>query len=150
MTRSKLENSCNLGRTSINFENYKKQRNICVNLLRKSKKQYFNNIDVKNVMDNKKFWRTIRPKLSKKCKTTKRIILVENHSVQPTTPFCWGAGGGGCVSDQIFKKGGSLAESQFLEGSCWERGGQAEGGRGCRFYLKNKLKFEISDHKKGL
>ena len=76
MTRSKLENSCNLGRTSINFENYKKQRNICVNLLRKSKKQYFNNIDVKNVMGNKKFWRTIRPKLSKKCKTTKRIILV--------------------------------------------------------------------------
>ena len=76
MTRSKLENSCNLGRTSINFENYKKQRNICVNLLRKSKKQYFNNIDVKNVMDNKKFWRTIRPKLSKKCKTTKRTILV--------------------------------------------------------------------------
>ena len=103
MTRSKLENSCNLGRTSINFENYKKQRNICVNLLRKSKKQYFNNIDVKNVMGNKKFWRTIRPKLSKKCKTTKRIILVENHSVQSTTPFCWGAGGGGCVSDQIFR-----------------------------------------------
>ena len=55
MTRSKLKRRYKLDRTTINFENYKKQRNIFVNLLRKSKKQYFNNIDVKNVTYNKKF-----------------------------------------------------------------------------------------------
>ena len=65
----------------MNFENYKKQRNICVNLLRKSKKQYFNNIDVKNVMDNKKFWKPIRPKFSNKCKTPNTIILFENEKI---------------------------------------------------------------------
>ena len=117
MTRSKLENSCNLGRTSINFENYKKQRNICVNLLRKSKKQYFNNIDVKNVMGNKKFWRTIRPKLSKKCKTTKRIILVENHSVQPTTPFCWGQGVEVAFPTKFSKRGGAWQNPNFYRGN---------------------------------
>ena len=69
MTRSKLKRRYNLDRTTINLEKYKKQRNICVNLLGKSKNQYFNNIDVKNVTDNKKFWKTIRPKFSNKCKT---------------------------------------------------------------------------------
>ena len=53
MTRSKLKRR-NFDRTTINFGKYKRQRNIYVNLLRKSKKQYFNNIGVKNVTDNKK------------------------------------------------------------------------------------------------
>ena len=39
MTRSKLKTRYNLDRTTINLENYTKQRNICVSLLRKSKKQ---------------------------------------------------------------------------------------------------------------
>ena len=55
VTRSKLKRMYNLDRTTINFVNYKKQLNSCVNLVRKSKKQYFNEIDVKNVTDNKKF-----------------------------------------------------------------------------------------------
>ena len=78
MAKSKLKSRYNLDRTTINFENFKKQPNICVNLLRKSKKQYFTNIDVKNVTYNKKFWKTVRPKFSNKCKTVNTIILVEN------------------------------------------------------------------------
>ena len=61
MTRSKLKRKYNLDRTTISFENYKNQRNICVNLTRKNKTQYLNNTDVKNVTDNQKFWKTIRP-----------------------------------------------------------------------------------------
>ena len=52
MTRSKLKRRYNLEKTILNFENCKKQHNICVNLLHKSKTQYFNNTDVKNVMDS--------------------------------------------------------------------------------------------------
>ena len=81
MTNPKLKRRYNLDRTPINFENYKKQRNFCVNLLRKSKKQYFNNIDVKNVTDNKTFWETIRPKFSNKCKTANIIILFEDDKI---------------------------------------------------------------------
>ena len=51
MTRSKLKRKYNLDRATINFEDYKKQHNICVNLLLKRKKQYFNNTDVKSVTD---------------------------------------------------------------------------------------------------
>ena len=81
MTRSMLKRRYNLDRTTINFEKYKKQRNIYVNLLRKSKKQYFNNADVKNLTDNKKFWKIIRPKFSNKCKTANTIILVEDEKI---------------------------------------------------------------------
>ena len=66
MTRSKLKRRYNLDRTNINFEKYKKLRSLCIDRLRKSKKQYFNNIDAKNITNNKKFWKTIRPKFSNK------------------------------------------------------------------------------------
>ena len=81
MTRSMLKRRYILDRTTINFEKYKKQLNIYVNLLRKSKKQYFNNADVKNLTDNKKFWKIIRPKFSNKCKTANAIILVEDEKI---------------------------------------------------------------------
>ena len=81
MTRSMLKRRYNLDRTTINFEKYKKQLNIYVNLLRKSKKQYFNNTDVKNLTHNKKFWKIIRPKFSNKCKTANTIILVEDEKI---------------------------------------------------------------------
>ena len=51
MTSSKLKRRYNIDRTTVNFKNYKKQREISVNLLCKSEKQYFNNIDVENVME---------------------------------------------------------------------------------------------------
>ena len=41
----------------------------------KSKKQYFNKIDVKNVTDKKKFWKTIRQKFSNKCKILTEKML---------------------------------------------------------------------------
>ena len=47
MTRSKLKRRYNLDKSTIKFENDKKQRKICVNRSRKSKKQYFNNMTLK-------------------------------------------------------------------------------------------------------
>ena len=81
MTRSKIKRRYSLDRTTINFETIRSKVNNCVNLLRKSKKQYFNNIDVKNITNNKKFWKTIRPKFSNKCKTANAIILVEDEEI---------------------------------------------------------------------
>ena len=40
---------------------YNKQRNICVSLLRKSKRDYFANLDTKVMKDNRKFWKTVNP-----------------------------------------------------------------------------------------
>ena len=54
---------------------------MCQSFIKKSKKQYFNNIDVKNVADNKKFWKTMRTQFSNKCKTANTIFLVEDEKL---------------------------------------------------------------------
>ena len=40
---------------------YNKQRNICVSLVRKLKGEYYENLDVKCVQDNKNFWKKVSP-----------------------------------------------------------------------------------------
>ena len=52
MKGSKLRNKFNRNRNHENRCNFKFQRNYCVNFLRKTKKQYYENLSVKNVMDN--------------------------------------------------------------------------------------------------
>ena len=66
MYRSRLKNVFNKNRTPKTQDSYKKQRSFCVNLLRKTKKEYFRNINVNDINDNKKFWKTIKPFFSKK------------------------------------------------------------------------------------
>ena len=48
-----------------NFEEartrFKIQRNLCVTLLRKAKRDYYENLDLGNVSDSKKFWNTVKP-----------------------------------------------------------------------------------------
>ena len=44
---------------------YNKQRNICVSILHKAKRSYFENLDIKNLSDNRKFWGTVKPLFSK-------------------------------------------------------------------------------------
>ena len=55
MHRSKLKNIYNKERTDVNWANYKKQRNFCVTRLRRTKKEYIHNLNVKDLSDNKKF-----------------------------------------------------------------------------------------------
>ena len=54
MTRSRLLNKFRQERTISSNVTYKKQRNICVKLLRKTK-DFFNNLDVECVTENKQF-----------------------------------------------------------------------------------------------
>ena len=66
MHRSKLKNIYNKKRADVNWTNYKRQRNFCVTLLRSTKKEYFQNLNVKDLSDNKKFWKAIKPYFSNK------------------------------------------------------------------------------------
>ena len=54
MTRSRLRNIFLKNPNTINESKFKKQRNFCVNLLKRTKKAYFNNLDTKQIVDNKK------------------------------------------------------------------------------------------------
>ena len=61
MKCSKLRNDYLKHRSEENRLAYKKQRNFCVALLRKKKADYFNNLELNLVRDNKMFWKTISP-----------------------------------------------------------------------------------------
>ena len=79
MKRSKLRNKFNEERNIENWSEYKRQRNLCSNLLKQSKKRHFNSLNVNDVTENKKFWKTIKPFFTEKNKTTNNIILTENN-----------------------------------------------------------------------
>ena len=82
MHRSKLKNRLNKDPSDINRRLYKKQRNHCVNLLKKEKKKYYNNLNMNIFEDNQKFWQTIKSLFSDKSNgPRKNIIILENGIV---------------------------------------------------------------------
>ena len=52
-----------------------------LNLCRKEKKQYYNNLDINKVIDNKQFWKTIKPAFSEKSTKSDKITLIENAEI---------------------------------------------------------------------
>ena len=60
MLRSQLKKKFNNNKSEENSKKYKQQRNYCVKLLRKTKMEYFQNMDVNKVNDNKMFWKTVK------------------------------------------------------------------------------------------
>ena len=56
MHREKLRNRCIKSRTEKNLKACKKQRNVCVKLLRGTKSDYYRNLDLGDFTDNCKFW----------------------------------------------------------------------------------------------
>ena len=59
----------------------KKQRNYCVNLLCRTKKKYFANINISSITDNKKLWKTVKPLLSDKISHKETIKLAVNDTI---------------------------------------------------------------------
>ena len=66
---------------AVSRKEYKKQRNFCVNLLKRAKKEHFANLDINCISDNKKFWQTVKPLFSNKVKSKTTIKLVENDKM---------------------------------------------------------------------
>ena len=56
ITRSGLKIIYLKSRNEENWVNYKRQRNFCTNLLKKTKQKYFCNLNMKDLNDNKRFW----------------------------------------------------------------------------------------------
>ena len=82
MKRSRLRNKYLKNRTETNSVAYKKQRNLCVALLRKVKISYFDNLHPSKICDNKKFWKTVNPLFSEKATSTDNIALIENNVIE--------------------------------------------------------------------
>ena len=68
--------------TDLNKILYNKQRNYCVSLLKKEKKEYFAKLNEKEITDNRKFWHTFKPFLSDKVKSKETIIIINNDNLR--------------------------------------------------------------------
>ena len=68
-------------RNDKNWEKYQKQRNFCVDLLRKTKTEYFKNLHVKDLSENRKFWKTIKPYLSNKGVNSNKLLLTKKGNL---------------------------------------------------------------------
>ena len=81
MKRSKLRNHILKDRNDASQSAYRKQRNLCVTLLRKAKKHHFLNLEPKLITDNKKFWNSVKPLFSDKITVKEIINLTENGEI---------------------------------------------------------------------
>ena len=81
MLHSKLRNKFLKRRSNKCREAYKKQRNLCVSLLRQNKIDYFETLDIKYVTDDKMFWKTVGPLFSNKSRASNKITLSENKKL---------------------------------------------------------------------
>ena len=80
LKRSTLSNNFLRTKSQEDRSKYNKQRNFCKILLRRAKKLYFSNLDMKKVVDNRSFWKTFPPLFSTKCSKGDKIILNENDN----------------------------------------------------------------------
>ena len=81
MTRSRLHNKFIKNPTPETKANYNKYRNYCTGLIRKEKKSYYNNLDIKLITDNRKFWKIVNPLFSDKHSSGNKITLIEGEEI---------------------------------------------------------------------
>ena len=61
MKRTELRNKFLKHKIVESRQAFVKQRNYCISLPRKLKRNYCRNLNVKDITDNKEFWKTIKP-----------------------------------------------------------------------------------------
>lgn len=76
LNKTRLRNTYLRNKTVGNKIAYNRQGNYCVSLLQKTKRNYYANLNEKNVAETKRFWRTIKPVLPEKVK----LIEKDNFS----------------------------------------------------------------------
>ena len=81
MLRTRLKNKYDKNRAAENWDAFRRQRNLCVKITRKAKRDFYNQIDISAVTNNKEFWNTIKPLISDKSSLKSRITLVEDVKV---------------------------------------------------------------------
>ena len=81
MVRSQLQNKMFKNNTIEAQTAFKYQRNYCNRLSKREKKNYYSNLNLNNITDNKKFWHTIKPLFGDKGGARDNIVLVEGDRV---------------------------------------------------------------------
>ena len=103
MKRSRLRNSFLNTKCDIDRKAYNKQRNLCVSLIRREKKNFFNNISTPDITDNKTFWKTVKPLFTDKIETKFKIKLIEKKVIS-------GVGQEQIFSEKVISEDQTVAE----------------------------------------
>ena len=88
MVRSRLRNKSIKLKTIESRDVYKKQRNYCVSLLRKVKKNFYEHLNPSLISDNKKFWKQVKPFFSDKTPSNGNIMLSEGNEIIRNPSIC--------------------------------------------------------------
>ena len=57
----------------------KQKRNICVSLTRKTRRNYYENFELNNIYDNRKFWANVKPIYSNKIKSVNNLKIWKTY-----------------------------------------------------------------------
>ena len=89
--------------SGIDKKRYNMQHNLCVNLIRREKKNFFNNISARDITDNKIFWKTVKLLYTNKIQTKSTITLIEKRVV-------FGIGQEEIVSEKVISEDQAVAD----------------------------------------
>ena len=81
MRRSQLETKYYKSKSPDDKKVYKKQKNYVSRLYKKEMKKFYHNLDLKNFLDNKTFWKNIKPLFSDKSPRNQKITLVNGDKI---------------------------------------------------------------------
>ena len=88
MRRSELETKYLKTKTQTNLKLYKKHKNLCSKLYKRERRKNYESLDMKNVLDSKEFWKTMRPFLSDKNTVFSQISIEKNNRIISDDLIC--------------------------------------------------------------
>ena len=75
-------------KTQTDLKLYKKDKNFCSKLYKRERRKYYESLDMKNVLDSKKFWKTMEPFLSDENTVFSQISLKTLTELYLTILIC--------------------------------------------------------------
>ena len=81
MRRSQLQSKYYKTKCKTDHELFKKQRNFVSKMYKKEKKCFYKNLDLNNILDNKKFWKYMKPLFSDKTQFKRKVTLVNGKEI---------------------------------------------------------------------
>ena len=80
MDRTRPLNEFRKENSFLNELAYKRYRKFCPKLIKKTKRNFYNNLNVNKMTDNKSFWKTVKPSFTENTLKDKKTVLVENDT----------------------------------------------------------------------
>ena len=81
MTRSRLEHKYQKTKSSLDKERFNKHKNFCNRLYKRERKNYYESLNLSHITDNKKFWKIMKPFLTDKGVSQRKITLIETNEI---------------------------------------------------------------------